>query len=494
MPAANSGVNVSDQDVIHTGTLASNFGTWISVAAPGAAVLSTARTAAACPTCDPLYTSATGYATVTGTSFSAPLAAGAAGLVLARSPSITNADLRALLFSTGVPLQAPATHIRRIDVLAALLTFNTAPTAINLSGLCVPENTDSTAGASAGTLTTVDADAGTTGFEYGIVGGADQAKFSIGGVNADQLVITDGVLDFETRASYAVRVRSTDVGAAFFEQDFVVAVCNINEPPIVSDTTFTIAENSPAPTLVGTLVASDPEGVSPTFAITGGNVGGAFAISGTGQITVANSLALDFETTPVFNLTVTVSDGMNPILVLVTVNLIDVPEAPVFTIYDNRTTFLAALGVAPAQTQDFSGFAAGTLMQGVEFMPGVSATHNRGLQIFESSAGKALFWVTTGPTATSAYDITISQTYHAFGFDVAAFDPAAGPGTMQVFFQNGTNTTVPVANTTGSESLPVFFGVISSSPVTHVTWTEPLEVVGSECCEETALDNFVANP
>jgi hypothetical protein len=136
-------------------------------------------------------------------------------------------------------------------------------------------------------------------------------------------------------------------------------------------------------------------------------------------------------------------------------------------------------------------------MQGVPFMPGVSATHNRGLQIFDSASpvGRVLFWVTTGPTATSAYDITISQTYGAFGFDVAAFNPAAGAGTMQVFFLNGTSTTVPLANMTGSEVLPVFFGVISSSPVTHVTWTEPLEVGGAICCEETALDNFVgANP
>jgi hypothetical protein len=333
MPVANSGVNVSDQDVIHAGTLASNLGTWISVAAPGAAVVSTARTAAACPTCDAAYTSATGYASVTGTSFSTPLAAGAAGLVLARSPSITNADLRTLLFSTGVPLQAPAAHINRIDVLAALLTFNTAPTAINLSGLCVLENTDSTAGASVGTLTTVDADAGLTGFEYTVVGGADQANFTIGGVNADQLVITDGVLNFEAKASYDVTIRSTDVGNAFFEQPLVVAVCNINEPPIVADTTtFTLPENSPAATVVGTLVASDPEGVAPAFAITAGNTGSAFAISGTtGQITVANSLALDFETTPVFTLTVTVSDGMNTLPVTVIVNLTNIDEPPTIT-------------------------------------------------------------------------------------------------------------------------------------------------------------------
>jgi len=340
MPAANSAVNVSDLDVIHTGALASNFGAWISVAAPGAAVLSTARTAAACPTCNASYTSATGYGTVTGTSFSAPLAAGAAALVLARSPSYTNAQLRALLFSTGVPLQAPAAHIRRIDLLAALLTFNTGPTAVNFPGTCIAENIDTTAGVSVGTLSTADADAGLTGHEYAVVGGADQSKFSIGGVNANQLVITDGVLNFEAKASYAVRVRSTDVGNLFFEQDLVVGVCNVNEPPTVASPTFTIPENSPAPTAVGTVVASDPEGGPLAFAITAGNVGGVFAISGTGEITVLNSAALDFETTPSFPLTVSVSDGTNIVLTTVTVNLTNVNEPPTiagatFTIPEN---------------------------------------------------------------------------------------------------------------------------------------------------------------
>ncbi|HYU65411.1 MAG TPA: cadherin domain-containing protein, partial [Jatrophihabitantaceae bacterium] len=329
---ANSTVDGSNLDVIYTGTLASNYGSWISIAAPGTAVVSTARTPTACPTCDATLTSATGYATLTGTSLSTPLAAGAAGLVLARSPSTTNADLRTLLFSTGVALQAPAAHIRRVDVLAALLTFNTAPTAVTLSELCIPENMNTTVPTSVGTLTTVDADAGSTGFEYAVTGGADAARFSIGGVNGDQLMISDGILDFETKPSYSVTVTTTDVGGAPFPQPLIVSVCNINEPPVVAPTaTFSIPENSPNATVVGTIVATDPEGVAPTFTITGGTGVGVFAISGTGQITVTNSLALDFETTPSFTLNVNVSDGMNPMSVVVTINLTDVNEPPTIT-------------------------------------------------------------------------------------------------------------------------------------------------------------------
>jgi thermitase len=395
MPVANSTVDGSNNDVIYAGTPPSNFGSWIQLAAPGASVTSTARTPTACPGCDATLVSASGYATVTGTSFSTPLAAGAAGLLLAKSPSMTNSTLRSLLYSTGVALTGTGSYIHRIDILAALLTLDLAPTGLNLTpNACIPDGTNTAAGVSAGTLTTVDPDAGLTGFEYAIVGGADAAKFSIGGASADQLMLSDGVLSFATKPSYAVTVRTTDVGGLTFDQGFAVTVC-----------------------------------------------------------------------------------------------------PPFFTIFNDRTAFLAALGVAPAQTQDFSGFADFTNMQGVPFMPGVSATHNppSNLVIF----GGGLFGEIAGPqpaTSTSVFDITISQTYHAFGFDVAAFNPATGAGTMQVFFQNGQSTTVPVANTTGSELTPVFFGVISSSPITRVTWSEPLEVGGTICCEETVLDNFVANP
>jgi serine protease len=322
MPVANSTVDGSNLDVIYAGTPPSNYGSWISVAAPGAGVVSTARTPAACGSCDPSLSSATGYATVSGTSFSTPLAAGAAGLVLAKAPSITNADLRTLLAATGVALTGTGSYIHRIDVLAALLTLDVAPTGLGLApNACIPNGTNTAAGVSAGTLTTTDPDAGSTGFEYTIVGGADAANFSIGGVNADQLVLSAGVLNFATKPSYSVTVRTTDVGGLTFDQGFVVAVCAVNLPPVVTGGTFSIPENSAVGTSVGAVVATDPESGPLAYSITGGNTEGAFVISGTGQITVANQPALDAVLHPVFNLTVNVSDGVNNVPAAVTVNL-----------------------------------------------------------------------------------------------------------------------------------------------------------------------------
>ena len=95
------------------------------------------------------------------------------------------------------------------------------------------------------------------------------------------------------------------------ERDAFVARLSQNQPPVINDQSFTLDENSSNLTVVGTAVATDPDlpGDTLTWSITAGNTGGAFAINPSdGQITVANKSALDFETTPVFALTVEVQD------------------------------------------------------------------------------------------------------------------------------------------------------------------------------------------
>ena len=85
---------------------------------------------------------------------------------------------------------------------------------------------------------------------------------------------------------------------------------------------------------MGTVVASDSDaGQTLTYAITGGNDAGAFTIDVlTGQIYVVNGAALDYETSPVFNLTVEVTDNGLPSLAAtaaVTIELLDVAESAV---------------------------------------------------------------------------------------------------------------------------------------------------------------------
>jgi gliding motility-associated-like protein len=105
------------------------------------------------------------------------------------------------------------------------LVYNTAPTGIALATAAIAENAAS--GTAVGTLSATDADTGDT-FTYALVSGTgstDNASFTIDGTSLK----TAAVFDFETKASYSVRVRVTDAGGLTFEQALSIAVTDVNE-------------------------------------------------------------------------------------------------------------------------------------------------------------------------------------------------------------------------------------------------------------------------
>ncbi len=118
-----------------------------------------------------------------------------------------------------------------------------------------------------------------------------------------------------------------------------------NNPPVITNQSFSIAENSSNGTSVGTVLASDPDaGQTLSYSIIGGNTNNAFAINpGTGGLTVNNTNALNFENITTFGLTVRVQDNGQGNLysqATITVNLTNVNENPVinnqaFTIAEN---------------------------------------------------------------------------------------------------------------------------------------------------------------
>ena len=87
--------------------------------------------------------------------------------------------------------------------------------------------------------------------------------------------------------------------------------------PFIAATTFTLPEDSPNGTVVGTPVSGDPDaGQVLTYTITAGNVDDAFAMNpSTGELTVNDANALDPEINGVFELTVQVADDATPMLV-----------------------------------------------------------------------------------------------------------------------------------------------------------------------------------
>ena len=108
---------------------------------------------------------------------------------------------------------------------------NAAPTDLALSASLVTENQP--AGTTVGTFTTIDPDAGDT-FTYSLISGdgsADNAAFTING-NALQ---TSYPLNYLSKNSYSIRVRTTDVGGLSFEKVFTITVTD--QPAIFADVT-----------------------------------------------------------------------------------------------------------------------------------------------------------------------------------------------------------------------------------------------------------------
>ena len=152
---------------------------------------------------------------------------------------------------------------------------------IALSSTSIAENGGTNA--VVGAFSTTDPDSSNT-FTYTMVSGTgstDNAAFNISG---NQLRATAS-LDFETKSSYSVRVRTTDQGGLFVEKSFTITVTDVAEAPAnIALSPSGVAENQPAGTSVGTLTTTDPDaGNTFTYTLVGGTGSTdntAFSISG----------------------------------------------------------------------------------------------------------------------------------------------------------------------------------------------------------------------
>ncbi|MEQ9407094.1 MAG: cadherin domain-containing protein [Fuerstiella sp.] len=187
-----------------------------------------------------------------------------------------------------------------------------------LAGVSVTENATAVT-----TVTATDADLPAQTLTFGISGGADAAAFTI---NSSTGVLTFvAASNFETPADaggnnvYDVQVQVSDGVGGLDTQDIAVTVSDVNESNVsaISDangTTDEISESAANGTTVGlTALAADPDGTNNTITYSlDNNAGGRFAINaGTGVVTVANTLLLDYESTASHSITVRAagSDG-----------------------------------------------------------------------------------------------------------------------------------------------------------------------------------------
>jgi len=165
---------------------------------------------------------------------------------------------------------------------------------------------------------------------FSIISGNTNDPFYIESISGTLRVNSSAALDYETTPIFSLTIQVSD-GQDSTNAIVIVNLSNVddtpNNSPVIANQTFSIAENSLYNAIVGNVVASDDDGDDIMFSILNGNTNNAFSIEkSTGIIRVNSSVALDYETTPIFNLTVQVSDGQDSTSATVTINLTDVDE------------------------------------------------------------------------------------------------------------------------------------------------------------------------
>jgi Ca2+-binding RTX toxin-like protein len=202
------------------------------------------------------------------------------------------------------------------------ILWNSAGITVNPSAFTLPENHPANS-----LVGTVMASGGAAPLTFAIIAGNSDPDgdsnlaFSINPSTGAISVNDSGDLDYETTSQYSLQVMATDSGGQSDVASITIHLTNVDEPgnesPVAQDATFTLPENSPGGTALGSVTVTDIDaGDAHTYAITAdsinpdGDSNPAFMIdSTTGEITVNDSDDLDFESTPTFNLLVTVTDG-----------------------------------------------------------------------------------------------------------------------------------------------------------------------------------------
>jgi|GEM_PF-1874452 len=141
------------------------------------------------------------------------------------------------------------------------------PSDISLSSNSVNENQP--AGTMIGAFSSTDPDSGDT-FAYTLVSGTgstDNGNFMIMG----GILYTNYPLNYESKSSYSIRIRSTDSHNKYYEKSFTIAVNDIDDAPTgISLSNNSVMENMPAGQMVGSLSTVDEDTTIFTYSLESG--------------------------------------------------------------------------------------------------------------------------------------------------------------------------------------------------------------------------------
>ncbi len=225
------------------------------------------------------------------------------------------------------------------QVTVSITNLNDNPPAFDMTAytFSIPENQ---AGPELiGSVSASDADAGSAAPTYS-VSGDDSSLFSIGTTSGVLSYIGNGE-DFESISNYTLTVQASDTGpnVLFATAQVTVSITNLNDNTPIFSTfayTFSIPENQAGSVPIGTVIATDADGGSPTYSVSVGDSSLFSVANASGVISYIGS-GEDFEAhSDAYILTVQASDSVLFATAQVTVaieNLNDTPPAFDMTAY-----------------------------------------------------------------------------------------------------------------------------------------------------------------
>ena len=215
---------------------------------------------------------------------------------------------------------------------------NDAPTDIILDNNTLAENAAN--GNYVGTLSSIDQDVSDS-FTYSLVsgsGGSDNASFNI----SNDSLFASLPFNYEQKANYSVRIRSTDAGGLFTNKIFSIRITNSNDAPIdLSIDNNSIAEDVPNNTIVGAFSTIDPDTVdSHTYSLvagTGDADNASFTIQGNNLRT---NTSFDVNVQTVYAIRVRTTDnGSDFFEKALTINITNANDAPTDIILSNDSVY-----------------------------------------------------------------------------------------------------------------------------------------------------------
>jgi hypothetical protein len=170
-------------------------------------------------------------------------------------------------------------------------------------------------------------------------GGDGINTFEINALTGAITVAQGARLDYETKSTYTLGISVTDNAVPTPITDagnITITVINTNDPPVFTDKSFTLIENTANLTIVGTVSADDPNDDNIQYSKIGGTGLNAFDINpASGEITVIDSTLHDYDTAAghLLTLIVQATDDGDPAPASSThtfnINLTNVNERPV---------------------------------------------------------------------------------------------------------------------------------------------------------------------